>query len=89
MRDMLNDPRVLEIKKTQLRDKVNFHKKNVILQSVFATILVIGGIYAGQRKSILVPLVFAPSAENSISKLGHHESQRRQYKEQLKNLERN
>jgi hypothetical protein len=50
---------------------------------------VIGGVYAGQKKSIVVPLVLAPIAGASISKLASHETKRQRYKEILNELERN
>ena len=89
MHTMLNDSHILEHQKAYLRQKIQFHKKNVLLQSALSALFIFGGIRAGQRKSVLLPLVFAPSAALAVTKLEHHEKQRRQYKKQLKNLERN
>ena len=86
---MLDDSHILEHQKAYLRQKIQFHKKNVLLQSALATLFIFSGIQTGQRKSVLLPLVFAPSAALAVTKLKHHEKQRRQYKKQLNNLERN
>ena len=67
---------------------MEFHKKNVIVQSLISLICVTGGIYAGQKRSIMVPLVLAPSVSVSCSNLAKHETKRRRYKEILEGLER-
>ena len=68
--------------------KIDFHKKNVILQSIVSFLCIVGALAAAQRTSILVPFILAPSAAASLSKLIKHETKRRQYKAQLTQLER-
>ncbi|MGN0919787.1 MAG: hypothetical protein ACI4OR_03410 [Alphaproteobacteria bacterium] len=80
--------RVREIQKARCRQKIEFHTKNVLLQSMVSFLCVAGGIYAGSKKSIAVPLVLAPTASASCSKLATHETKRRHYKEILGELER-
>ena len=80
--------RVVERQKAIYRKKIEFHKKNVILQSMVTILCVTGGIYAGQKRSIAVPLVLAPMASASFSKLAKHESKRRYYQETLNELEK-
>lgn len=89
MHTMSTDYHDYEYKKAQLRERITFHKQNIILQSILSILLVTGGIYAGQKKSILVPLILAPSAATSVSKLEQHTNHYRNNKRQLKNLERN
>ena len=79
--------RIFEIQKTRCHNKIEFHAKNVILQSIVSFLCIAGGIYAGQKRSILVPLVLAPSAAASLSKLTTHEIKRRRYKDILRSLE--
>ncbi len=88
MRNMLNDSHILEHQKAYLEQKIQFHKKNVLLQGALSSLFIFGGIQAGQRKSVLVPLILAPSAVASVSKLGRHITQYQDFKKQLKNLER-
>lgn len=80
--------RIIEHKKAVCREKIDFHKKNVILQSIITFLCVAGGTYAGQRKSIVVPLILAPMAGTSFSKFAKHESKRQYYKKTLEELER-
>ena len=86
---MIADYHASEYQKACCRERISFHKKNVILQTGVSLLCIIWGLYAAQRSSILVPLVIAPSAAMSLSKLANHETKRRQYKAQLKKLERN
>ena len=85
----LNRRRILEYQKQKCRRNIDFHAKNVALQSIVSLLCVVGGTYAGQRRSIMAPLVLAPMAAVSCSKLATHETKRRRYKEILKSLERN
>jgi Na+/H+ antiporter NhaD/arsenite permease-like protein len=89
MHHYLEQKRIVERQKQRCREKIDFHKKNVILQSMVSLMCVAGGIYAAQKKSIAVPLVLAPMAGASISKLASHETKRQRYKEILNELERN
>ena len=84
---MITDYHIIEHQKARLRARIDLHKKNVILQSVVSFLCVAGGIYAGQKRSLLVPLVIAPCAATSFSKLAQHESKRRRHKEILDELE--
>ena len=81
--------RIIERKKIQCREKIEFHKKNKALQLLVSFACVAGGIYAGQKESIIVPLVLAPTAAASCSKLIEHEIKRKHYEEILNRLERN
>ena len=85
----LNTCRIIEHQKAKCREKIEFHTKNVILQSMVSFLCVCGGFYAGTKRSIVVPLVLAPGAVASCSKLTEHETKRRRYKEILNELERN
>ena len=89
MQHYLEQKRIVERQKQRCREKIEFHKKNVILQSMVSLMCVIGGVYAGQKKSIVVPLVLTPMAGVSISNLTSHETKRQRYKEILNELERN
>ena len=80
--------RVIERKKAVCREKISFHTQNVVLQSMITFLCVAGGTYAGQKRSILVPLVLAPTAATSFSKFAKHESKRQYYKRTLEELER-
>ena len=80
--------RVLEIQKNRCRSKISFHAQNVVLQALVSVLCVTGGMYAAQKRSIIVPLVAAPSAACSLSKLVVHETKRRRFKEILGDLER-
>jgi len=84
----LNAYHIIEHQKAKCREKIDFHTKNVILQSMVSFLCVAGGVYAGQKKSILVPLVLASATAASCSKLAEHETKRRRYKEILNELER-
>jgi len=84
-----NRYKILEIQKARCREKINFHKKNVILQSVVSLMCLAGGVYAGQKRSIIVPLILAPMASASCTTLAKHETKRQRYKEILNELERN
>ena len=86
---MLADYHTNEHQKALLHEKIEFHKKNVILQSLISLLLVTGGIYASQRKSAWLPIVIFPSMVASISKLEKHATQRHQCKQLLRYLERN
>ncbi len=89
MQHYLEQKKIVEHQKQRCRTKIDFHKKNIILQSMVSLMCVIGGVYAGQKKSIAVPLVLAPMAAASMSKLASHETKRQRYKEILNELERN
>ena len=83
---MLPDYHKHEYKRAQLLEKINFHKSNMILQCVVSLMLVTGGLYASQRKSVWVPFIVAPSAGISLSKLAKHNTEYHRYKQQLKSL---
>lgn len=80
--------RILEIHKARCREKIDFHTKKVVLQSLISLMCVSGGIYAGQKRSIVVPLILAPMLTASCSNLAKHEAKRHHYKEVLEGLER-
>lgn len=80
--------RIIEHQKAMCRSKIEFHTKNVILQSMVSFLCVTGAFYASQKRNIIVPLVLAPSAACSISKGVTHETKRRYYKKRLNSLER-
>ena len=80
--------RIIERQKAECREKIDFHAKNVILQTMVSFICLVGGAYAGYKKSIWVPLVIAPATAESVSRLSEHESKRRRYTKILKKLER-
>ena len=84
----LDKRRIIEYQKAKCRERISFHTKNVVLQSIVSLMCLVGGTYAGHKKSIWVPLVIAPAAAESVSKFSEHESKRRRYKEILKGLER-
>jgi|GEM_PF-6796374 len=88
MRHYLEQKRIIERQKQRCRERMEFHRKNVILQSMISLMYVTGGIYAAQKKSIAGPLVLAPMAGASISTLTKHETKRQRYKEILNELER-
>ena len=85
---MITDYHIIEHKKAECREKIRFHTQNVILQSIISLMCIVGGTYAGQKKSIWVQLVLAPTAVESVSRLTKHESKRRQYKKTLTELEK-
>lgn len=89
MHHYLEQKRIIERQKQRCRERMEFHRKNVILQSMISLMCVAGGIYAGQKKNIVVPLVLAPMAGASMSTLAKHETKRQRYKEILNGLERN
>ncbi len=84
-----NRYRILEIQKARCRNKIKFHTENLILQSIISFLCVAGGIYAGQKRSVWVPLVLAPTAAASCSKLATHTAKRMRWKDILNDLERN
>jgi len=88
MPHMTDDDHSSEHQKACCRERVEFHKRGMILQAVVSLLCVAWALDAAPKRSILVPLVLAPSAAASLSKLAYHESKRRQYKAQLKKLER-
>jgi len=85
---MIRDYHIIEHQKARCREKIDFHTRNVILQSMVSFFCVVGGVYAGQKKSIVAPLVWAPVVAVSCSKLVKHETKRQRYKEILDGLER-
>ena len=85
---MITDHHIIKHQKARCRRKIEFHAKNVLLQSVISFLCVTGGIYAGQKRSIVVPMVLAPTLTTSCSKLAKHETKRQHYKELLKELEK-
>ena len=86
---MIKDCHIIEYQKARCREKIGFHKANVFLQSFVSLFFVSAGLHYVQKKSIVVPLVAAPSAACSLSKLATHETKRRRYKKILTELERN
>lgn len=80
--------RIIECQKAKCREKIDFHTKNVILQSIVSLLCVTSGFYAGTKKSIVVPLVIYPAASVSILKLTEHEAKRKKYQKLLNRLER-
>ena len=80
---MINDCHEKERLKAYCQTRLGFHKKNVALQAVISFLCIVGGLYAAEKKSALVPLVLAPSAAVSLSKLDYHNSKRRFYKKYL------
>ncbi len=84
----LNTRHIIEHQKAKCRKKIEFHAKNMILQSIISFLCVCGGFYAGTKRSIVVPLVLAPSTIASCSTLAKHETKRRRYKEILNELEK-
>ena len=86
---MITDYHIIEHQKARCREKIEFHTRNVLLQSMVSLLCVAGGAYAGTKKSIVVPLVLVPCAAASCSKLAEHETKRQRYKEILDGLERN
>ena len=84
----LEKRRIIERKKATCREKISFHTQNVVLQSIVSLMCLVGGAYAGQKKSVWVPLVIAPAAAVSISKMANHESKRKQYTKALRELEK-
>ena len=86
---MIDDYHIIECRKAKCREKIDFHVKNVVLQSIVTLMCVVGGTYAGQKQSIIVPLILAPTATESIKRLTKHEAKRRKYQKLLKRLERN
>ena len=80
--------RIIERKKIQYREKLEFHTKNVILQAMVSLCCVTCGVYAGQRKNIIVPLVLAPMVSESVKTLTKHETERQRCKKVLNKLER-
>ena len=86
---MITDYHIIEHQKERCRKKIEFHTRNVLLQSMVSLLCVAGGVYAGTKKSIVVPLVLFPCAAASCSKLAEHETKRQRYKEILDGLERN
>ena len=84
----LDKRRIIERQKAECREKIAFHTRNVVLQSMISCMCLIGGASAGYKKSIWVPLVIAPAASESVSKFSEHESKRRRYTKILNNLER-
>ena len=86
MRYMLPDHHTHENQKAQLHEKINFHKNNMILQCLVSAMLVTGGFYASQRKSVLVPLIVAPSVGVALSKLSKHRNEYNRCKQQFQIL---
>ena len=84
----LEKRRIIEREKMKCRERIDFHTKNVILQSMVSLMCVAGGVYAGQKKSIWVPLVLAPAVAGSCTELAKHESNRQRYTKILKRLEK-
>ena len=80
--------RIIERQKAEYREKIKFHTLNVVLQSIISLMCVVGGTYAGTKRSIWVPLVLAPTAAESISILTKHEAKRKQYTKALNELEK-
>ena len=85
---MIRDYHIIERQKAKCREKIDFHTKNVILQSMVCFLCVAGGTYAGQKRNIIVPLVLAPAVAASCKELAKHESSRQRYTKILKSLER-
>ena len=79
--------RMIERQKARCREKIEFHTQNVILQSFVSLFFISAGLHYAQ-KNVVVPLVAAPSATYSLSKLTAHETRRKYYKKILKGLER-
>ena len=86
---MINDYHIIEHQKAKCRENIDFHTRRVILQSFVSLFFVSAGLHYAQKRSIIVPLVAAPSAAVSLSKLAEHETKRRRYREILNDLERN
>ena len=88
MSTMINDYHIIERQKAKCREKIDFHTRNVILQSMISLMCVAGGVYAGTKKSIVVPLVLAPAVSASCTELAKHESKRQRYQKILNQLEK-
>ena len=86
MHHYLEQKRIVEHQKSRCRKNIEYHQKMVILQSLASLFFVAGGIYYGQKRSIVAPLVAFPSASYTCSKLATNETKRRFWKERLKDL---
>lgn len=86
---MTIDYHIIEYQKRHCRERIVHHTRNVVLQSMVSLMCLVYGTWEGQKNSVVVPLVVAPSAACSLSKLTEHETKRRYYKKILKNLEKN
>ena len=84
----LEERHIIERQKAECRERIDFHTKNVVLQSFVSLFFVSAGLHYAQKRSVVVPLVAAPSAACSLSKLAKHETKRRRYKEILECMER-
>ena len=88
MTKRLTNKEVIEYQKARCRDNIEFHKKDVMLLGFVSFIFVTCGFIYAQKKNVRVPLVSAPCAAYSLSKLKKSEIKRRHWKEILHGLER-
>ena len=84
----LDRRRIIERQKARCHEKVDFHARNVVLQSFVSLFFVSAGLHYAQKNSVIVPLIAAPSAAVSLSKLTTHEIKRRRYTKILNELEK-
>ena len=80
--------RLAECKKVGYNQQVEFHKKNVILQSVVSFFLILAGFHFAKKQDPVAPFVIAPSITVSMKKLESSERKRRYYKKMLNDLDR-
>ena len=85
----LKKRRIVEHQKAECREKIGFHTRNVVLQGFVSFFFISAGLFYAEKKSIMVPLVIAPSAACSLSKLATHETKRKYYKKTLHTFEKN
>ena len=57
---MVNSYHIDKYQQAYCRDRMSFHAKNVALQAVVSLLLIIGSLYAAQRRSAWAPLILAP-----------------------------
>ena len=89
LEDLLKQRREIEGRKAAYHRQIDFHTKNVILQSVVSFLFIVAAIFYARKQDPLAPFVMVPSATLSLKKLESSETKRRHYKKMLENLERN
>ena len=75
--------------KAEYESNIRFHTKNVALQSVVFSLLILAGLYYRKKEDPMLPFVILPSATASIKKWGNSQEKRKYYKKMLNDLERN
>ena len=85
--DFLKDRSSIRCKKAGCHQQIDFHKKNVIVQTVLSSFFILASIFYAQKKDPMLPFFLIPSATISLKKLIDHKKKLTRFQKELVSLE--